>query len=346
MQASRCAGALWPVRNPIRLTRSLDAFSADALHHEAAIGVCSIRAAAARNAQIRAWPLHVVNPAPSLLPFVGFAFLVSAMSSANEMDKALGALQQRNFVEAEERARTILKRERRNARALEVLAEALLGLGRAEEVLVELQKRQSDKGNPVFLTLLGRANLDLGRVAEAESPLREATLAVPCYAPAYVALSEALAAAGRLSEAVTVLDSGVVLLPRHPGLSFALARLLAESGELRASRAVCERLYRGAPQWPGAALLLARVLESLGETEAARGVLRDFVGRQSFNPIARISLARLSLTEGDLDAAIRGLREVTRSAPELTGQAVLTLAESPNGRLHLRVSNAVAGLTG
>jgi tetratricopeptide (TPR) repeat protein len=268
------------------------------------------------------------------------------MTTANGMDKALELLQQRDFAEAENLARSILKRERRNAQAIEVLAEALLGLGRPETVLVELQKRQPDKSSPVFLTLLGRANLDLGRGADAERFFREAVAVVPSYAPAFVALSEALAITGRLSEGVAVLERGAALLPRHPGLSFALARLQAESGALMASRAICERLCRGVPRWSGAALLLARVLESLGEIEAARGVLRDFLGRQPFNPIARISLARLSLQEGDLDGAKRRLRDVTRSSPELTGQAVLTLAESPNGHLHLRVSNAIAGLTG
>jgi len=268
------------------------------------------------------------------------------MKTANEIDKALGALQQSNFIEAERLARSILKRERRNVQALEVLAEALLGLDRPEEVLLELQKRQLDKSNPVFLTLLGRASLDLARGADAERFLEEAAAVVPSYAPAFVALSEALAIAGRLSEAVEVLERGVALLPRHPGLSFALASLLAESGALRASHAICESLYRGVPQWPGVGLLLARVLESLGETEAARRVLRDFLGRQPFNSIARISMARLCLREGALDAAMSLLREVTRSTPELTGQAVLTLAESPNGRLHLRVSHAIAALKG
>lgn len=268
------------------------------------------------------------------------------MTTPNEMGKALNALQQRNFVEAERLARLLLKRERRNAQALEVLAESLLGLGRPDAVLTELQKRPSDKANPVFLTLLGRASLDIGQGAEAERFLEEAVLVVPSYAPAFVALSEALSIAGRLSEAVSVLERGVALLPRHPGLSFALAKLLAESGDLKASRAICARLYHGVPQWPGAALLFARVLESLGESETAQTVLRDFLGRNPFTAVARISLARLALQEGDLDTAMHRLREVARSAPELTGQAVLTLAESPRGRLHLRVSKAIESLSG
>jgi Flp pilus assembly protein TadD len=117
-----------------------------------------------------------------------------------------------------------------------------------------------------------------GRLAEAESALREAIRVQPREAAAHFNLGLLLAETGRSDDAVAALRRALELDPRSAPAAYNLAVLVGEASPKEAAT-LSGRAAEGAPQDPRYAFTEAFYLEKAGDKKAAERVLRALVVR-------------------------------------------------------------------
>jgi Flp pilus assembly protein TadD len=122
------------------------------------------------------------------------------------------------------------------------------------------------------------AEARLGRVAEAEAPLREAIRVQPREPSAHYNLGLLLAESQRPAEAQQALRRALELDPRNAGAAFNLAVLVAEKSPKQAAT-LAGRAADLAPQDPKYAFTRAFYLQKAGDATAAERVLRALVAR-------------------------------------------------------------------
>lgn len=204
--------------------------------------------------------------------------------------------------------------------------------------------------SPAGRSLLGRAQFDAGRTAEAEETLVTLVANAPAgftptlLARTQLALARARAAGGRVAEAAAGLERFVDRFPRHPRLdeTFVALTELRRGGDAAAGVAALERWQKdpAEPTRGGyAALTLARIRRAAGRVEAAAALVDGFSLRYPGHPwSARAGAERAAL----LLAAGRPAeaRAVLAGAGALPGGDAADLRATLDG-LEARVSLAL-----
>src|SRR5438270_4429036 len=134
-------------------------------------------------------------------------------SSSSSLESAVLALRMQHPEEAERLAAAVLKSNRGNVLAAQVLGRALLMQNRAAEAIVPLEKAARRSDDPAIETELAIALAAAGRRNEALDQLRQTTARRPPFPQAFVEHGGLLSKIGRLEEAVAVLESGLALAP-------------------------------------------------------------------------------------------------------------------------------------
>ena len=149
--------------------------------------------------------------------------------------------------EAEHIAAEVLKANRGNVRAAQVLGHALLLQNRGAEAIAPLEKAARRSEDPAVETLLGAAFALAGRRDEALEQLRRATARRPPYPPAFLEHGIQLARAGRFEEAIAALESGLALAPDAVDMQRELAALhLKRNDRSKARELLLRALKAGA----------------------------------------------------------------------------------------------------
>src|SRR5947209_8075974 len=181
------------------------------------------------------------------------------------LDKAILALRMQRFSEAERLALDVLKSNRGNIVAADVLGRALVMQNRADEAIDPLQRAARRSNDPAIETLLAAALAVAGRSDEALEQLRHTTARRPPFPPAFIELGGQLRKLGRFDEGIAVLESGLALTPDVLDLRVALGHLHANRNDRAKARALFSQVLAAAPTRHDVLLALAKVMALDGE---------------------------------------------------------------------------------
>jgi tetratricopeptide (TPR) repeat protein len=256
------------------------------------------------------------------------------------LERALLALRMQRPDEAERISADVLKANRGNPRAAQVLGQALLMQNRAAEAIAPLERAARRSGDPAIETLLATALAAAGRRDEALDQLRRTTARRPPFAPAFLEHGGLLAKIGRFDEANAVLESGLAFAPDSVELRMELGFLHLKRNNRAKSRAMLSQALAAAPGRPDVLAALAKVMTMDGEYGAAADLFRRALGLRPDDAVSRNNLGLCLLEMGEREAGEASLRAAAHSAPQMAGLAFTSLAAASHGRFFLRPSAA------
>ena len=256
------------------------------------------------------------------------------------LEQAVIALRAQQPAEAERLASDVLKANRGNVMAAQVLGEALLLQDRSAEAIGLLQRSARRSPDPGTETLLAMALGAAGRGDEALDQWRRATTRRPAFPLAFLKLGERLGEIGRVDEGIAVLEKGLALAPDGIGLRVGLGFLHLRRHDRDMARRLFLQVLAEAPERHDATVGLARVMGADGEHAAAADLFRRALALRPEDAATRIDLGKCLLEMGARSAGEATLRIAARGGPHLAGLAVTALAATSHGRLFLRPSAA------
>jgi Flp pilus assembly protein TadD len=256
------------------------------------------------------------------------------------LEKALLAFRMQRFEEAERLAFDVLKSDRGNVVAADILGRTLLMRNRTAEAVEPLQRAARRSNDPSTETLLAAVLAAAGRDEEAVDQLRRTTARRPPFPPAFVELAAQLRRRGRFDEAVAVLESGLALTPDVLDLRMGLGYLHIQRNDRASARSSFSQVLAVTPQRHDALVALAKVMVLSGEYAGAADLYRRALGLQPDDAPTRVNLAKCLLELDERDTAEATLRAATRGSAKLAGSAIMALAAAPHGRFFLRPSAA------
>jgi Flp pilus assembly protein TadD len=262
-------------------------------------------------------------------------------SSSRALENAVFALRMQRPQEAERLAADVLKSNRGNALAAQVLGRALLMQNRAAEAIIPLERAARRSDDPAIETELAVALATVGRRDEALDQLRQTTARRPPFPPAFVEHGGQLAKIGRFEEAVAVLESGLALMPDVVDLRMQLGFVHLKRNDRATARTIFLHVLAAAPGRYDVLPALANVMALDGEYAAAADLFRRALGLRPDDAVTRNILGACLLEMGDRDAGEAILRAAVRGAPQMAGQAIKWLAGASHGRFFLRPSEAM-----
>jgi tetratricopeptide (TPR) repeat protein len=242
--------------------------------------------------------------------------------------------------EAERLASGVLKSNRGNALAAQILGRALMMQNRAAEAIEPLQRAARRSDDPATETLLATALAAVGLRDEALEQLRQATARRPPFASAFLEHGGLLAKLGRFDEAIAVLESGLALAPDAVDLRMEIGFVQLKRNDRANARAMFLQVIAVAPARQDAVAALAKVMALDGEYAAAADLYRRALGLRPDDAVTRNSLGMCLLEMGERTAGEASLRAAMRDAPQMAGQAITSLAAASHGRFFLRPSAA------
>lgn len=243
--------------------------------------------------------------------------------------------------QAERVAAGVLKANRGNLLAAQILGRALLMQNRADEAIMPLERAARRSDDPAIETELAGALAAAGRTDAALERLQRITARRPPFVPAFLEYSNQLARGGRHDEAMTVLARGLEAAPDAVDLRVTLAFAHIKRNDRVSARALLQRAAADAPQRPDVLAALARVLAQDGEYSAAADLFRRALALQPDDAVTRSSLGACLLEMGKRDAGEASLRQAARGGPQMVGATITALASASHGRFFLRPSDAV-----
>jgi tetratricopeptide (TPR) repeat protein len=258
--------------------------------------------------------------------------------SSQALERAVLAMRMQRPDEAERLASEVLKSDRGNALAGQILGHALLMQYRADEAIVPLERAARRSDDPASETLLAAALAGAARTDEALEQLRKTAARRPPFPPAFLEQARQLGKLMRVEEAVAVLESGLALTPDAHDLRMELGHLHLKSNHRAKARALFLEVQTAAPERHDVTAALAKVMAMDGEYAAAADIYRHALGLRPDDAMTRNSLAVCQLEMGERDAGEASLRAMTRDAPQMAGLAITSLASASHGRFFLRPS--------
>lgn len=242
--------------------------------------------------------------------------------------------------EAERLAERVLKSDRGNSLAAQILGRALLMQDRAVEAIAPLERAARRSDDPALATQLAAALAAAGRIDEALDLLRRTTARRPPFPPAFLELGGQLSRIGRLEEAAAVLEQGLALTPDVHDLQMELGFVHLKHNQRAAARTMFLQVRAAAPERHDVLLALAKVTALDGEYADAADLYRRALGLRPDDAVTRSNLAACQLEMGQRDLGEASLRAVAGAAPHLSGMAITSLAAASHGRFFLRPSAA------
>jgi Flp pilus assembly protein TadD len=265
----------------------------------------------------------------------------SLNSGTRALESALFALRMQRPEEAERLAAAVLKSDRRNTLAAQVLGRALLMQGRAADATVALEKALRRGPDPAIETELAKALAAAGREGEALDQLHRTAARQPPFPPAFLELGAQLSKAGRLEEAAAVLERGLAFGPDLLDLKMELGFVHLKRNDRGNARAMFSQVLAASPERYEALPALGRVMALDGEYAAASDLFRRALAIRPDDAMTRNNLAVCLFEMGERDAGEATLRAIVRNVPQMAGLAITSLAAASHGRFFLRPSAAL-----
>ena len=254
--------------------------------------------------------------------------------------KALLAFQMQQLEEAEQLASQVLKSDRGNTLAAEIVGRALMAQNRLDEAIVHLAKFARRTEEPSIETLLAGMLGAVGRRDEALDHLRRAVARRPPYIPAFVELALQLRKTGQFDEAMTVTASGLAFAPQSTDLQLALGYVLAERNERTRAQAVFAEVHAADPMNHDALLALAATVIWDGDYERAADLYRRALAIKPLDE-TRIRLGKCLLELRQREEAEALLRTATHGVSQLAAPAIKAMVSTSHGRIFLQPSSTL-----
>jgi tetratricopeptide (TPR) repeat protein len=254
--------------------------------------------------------------------------------------QAISALRERRAEAAEQLAAGVLKANRDNLLAAQILGEALLLQGRpaeAAEVLAGPARKSRDAATE---TLLAMALAAAGRKDEALDQLRRATTRRPAFPLAFLELGDRLGEGGQFAEAISVLEKGLSLVPDAEILRLALGYIHLKGNDRAKARQLFAAVAAAAPDHYSALMALAKVMAMEGDDAGAADIYQRLLASRPNDAAARIALGKCLLEQGAREAGEAMLRSAVEGDAQRAKLAIAALAATPHGRFFLRPSAA------
>ncbi len=247
---------------------------------------------------------------------------------------------------AERLSAAVLRADRGNVIAAQILGTALLQLDRPLEAVDILRRVARRSELPEIETLLARALAAAGHRDEAFEQLHLAAGRRPVYAQAFLDLGVGLGEAGRCAEGIEVLERGLALAPDADGLRVALGHLHLKRGECAQARDAFHGAHARAPSRHDAIVGLAKAMALQGEFAGAAELYQRALAMRPDDPLTGIALGKCLLEMGQRGLGEAAIRAAGRGSAALAGLALTALAATPHGRAFLRPSGAGRFLRG
>jgi tetratricopeptide (TPR) repeat protein len=258
--------------------------------------------------------------------------------ASQALERAILAMRMQQPHEAEQLAAGVLKSDRGNVLAAQIVGRALLMQNRAEEAIVPLERAARRSDDPSTETLLAAALAAAGRSEDALEQLRKTTARRPPFPPAFLEQANQLGKLQRGEDAIAALENGLALAPNAHDLRMELGGLHLRRNDRTRARALFLEVQQAAPERQDVLPALARVMAMDGEYAAAADLYRRALGLRPDDLMTRNSLAVCQLELGEREAGEASLRASTRDAPQMVGLAISSLASASHGRFFLRPS--------
>lgn len=259
---------------------------------------------------------------------------------AQLLQQAFMALRAKQFDIATRLATEALKSNRTDRNAVMILAHALLGLGRADEAVVPLEKAAHRGNDPEIETLLGHALCGARRTADGIAQLRRTAARRPPYLPAFQELAGQLANAGEVGDAVRIIEDALTLAPASVDLQLDLGRMLVRNNHRTEARRVLTTARHTAPGRTDILTELAWAQLLDGAHAEAADTYRHALGLRPDDTLSRANLAICLCEMGERSGGEAALRSVLRGRPHMLGRAAFAMAASSHGRFFFRPSAA------
>jgi tetratricopeptide (TPR) repeat protein len=169
------------------------------------------------------------------------------------------------------------------------------------------------------------AALCAGKLAPAESLLREHLKAQPTDVAAIRMLAEVGARLGRYRDSELLLTRAMELAPSFTPARHNLALVLLRQGKILESMREIETLRRAEPDSVQFRNLQAAALARLGDYEGALAMYAEVIGEQPREPRLWLSYGHALKTAGRTDEAVKAYREAAKLNPDF-GDAYWSLA--------------------
>jgi Tfp pilus assembly protein PilF len=267
-------------------------------------------------------------------------------NASSPLESAMLALRMQRPEEAERLAAGVLKSNRGNARAAQVLGRALLMQNRAAEAIVPLERAARRGDDPAIETELAIALGAAGRRDEALDQLRRTTARRPPFPPAFLEYGGQLAKNGRLDESIAVLESGLASAPDMVDLRMELGFVHLKRNDRAKARSIFQQVLAASPERYDVLPALAKVMALDGEYAAAADLFRRALGFRPDDAVTRNNLGACLLEMGERAAGEAMLRAAVRSGPQMAGLGITSLAAASHGRFFLRPSAVAKFLRG
>jgi Flp pilus assembly protein TadD len=190
-----------------------------------------------------------------------------------------------------------------------VLGAALL-LSTAQASMLGCRDKPIDQGALLTARTVGLAELERGRLAEAEQEFKRVIALAPNDPSGHANLGLTYLRAGRLQEAEAALARARRLDPRSPEIALALARLYALTNRPDAARQALADLE------PDARVHYTLAQLDRGTDQAYAAGLRNVLAHAPANLAVQVQLADVLFKLGQADSALRVLEAIRQQRPE------------------------------
>jgi tetratricopeptide (TPR) repeat protein len=254
--------------------------------------------------------------------------------------RAMLALNSGRPADAELAAADVLKTNRRNVTALQVLANALLMQNRIADAIAPLETAARGNHDPQIETMLGIVLRQAGKIEDALSWLERAVKRRPPHVPAFYEYGCLLSFLNRDDEAVEAFNRGLDVAPLTPQLSVQLGYVLLRRKHYAEAKAAFARALNNSAGSPEALYGLAKAHQAVGDNAAAAGYFRQCLVSRPNDADMWLQLGFCLLELGDRAAGYECFRTATRGDPQNYGNALSAMVKSGRGRFWLKPSRA------
>ena len=198
------------------------------------------------------------------------------------------------------------------------LAEGLTAAGDAAKAMPYFEQAvQHAPDSPILLRKLGSAQMDAGRLQQAEATLRRVTAMVTDDAGAWGMLGQVLWRQGRNAEAMEAFRKAIAADPELPELHNSLGTLLLNAGDGPGGEKEFREAMRIQPSLAQVQMNLASVLASRGDNAEARYHFEQSIRLKPDFAEARLNYARLLLSMKETDQAEKQLQASIAADPKV-----------------------------
>src|ERR1700685_839857 len=256
------------------------------------------------------------------------------------LQRAMFDLNSGHPADAERIAVDVLKTNRRNVLALQVLANALLLQNRIADAIAPLEVAARGNHDPQIETMLGIVLRQAGRIEDALSWLARAGKRGPPRGAAVYLFGCLLSFLNRDEEAVEAFNRDLDVAPLMPQFSVQLGYVLLRRKHHAEAKAAFARALNNSAGSPEALYGLAKAHQAIGDNAAAAGYFRQCLVSRPNDADMWLQLGFCLLELGDRAAGYECFRTATRGDPQNYGNALSAMVKSGRGRFWLKPSGA------